>query len=87
MLSYAPGSRVVIRDEEWLIRRVDPSSDGGHLLSCDGVSELVRGGAGLLCFWPNLKIHETLVGGERGGTYRLTLGLVAPKRVIEGRKK
>jgi len=43
MLPYAPGARVVIRDEEWLVRRVDPSSDGGHLLSCDGVSELVRG--------------------------------------------
>jgi hypothetical protein len=42
-LPYAPGSRVVIRDEEWLVRRVDPSSDGGHLLNCDGVSELVRG--------------------------------------------
>ena len=39
----APGMRVVIRDEEWLIRRVDPSADGGHLLSCDGISELVRG--------------------------------------------
>lgn len=45
MLPYAPGARVVIRDEEWLVRRVDPSSDGGHLLSCDGVSELVRGRA------------------------------------------
>ena len=43
MLPYAPGARVVIRDEEWLVRRVDPSSDGGHLLTCDGVSELVRG--------------------------------------------
>lgn len=43
MLPYAPGARVVIRDEEWLVRRVDPSSDGGHLLACDGVSELVRG--------------------------------------------
>ena len=40
---YAPGARVVIRDEEWLVRRVDPSSDGGSLLSCDGISELVRG--------------------------------------------
>lgn len=40
---HAPGTRVVIRDEEWIIRRVDPSSDGGELLVCDGVSELVRG--------------------------------------------
>lgn len=39
----APGMRVVIRDEEWLIRRADPSRDGGYLISCDGISELVRG--------------------------------------------
>ncbi len=47
MLQFAPGSRVVIRDEEWLVRRIDPSSDGGHLLTCDGVSELVKGREGL----------------------------------------
>lgn len=40
---YAPGMRVVIRSEEWLIRRVDPSADGGYLLRCDGLSELVSG--------------------------------------------
>jgi SNF2 family DNA or RNA helicase len=43
----APGTRAVIRDEEWLIRRVDPSTDGGWLLSCDGVSDLVRGKSAL----------------------------------------
>ena len=42
MLPFAPGSRAVIRDEEWLIRRVDPSTDGGWLLTCDGISHLVR---------------------------------------------
>src|SRR5208282_2007063 len=36
-------SRVVIRDEEWLVRRVDPAADGGWLLSCDGVSDLTQG--------------------------------------------
>ena len=41
-VALAPGARVVIRDEEWLVRRVDRSSDGGHLLTCDGVSDLVR---------------------------------------------
>jgi superfamily II DNA or RNA helicase len=41
--TLAPGARVLIRDEEWLIRRVDPSADGGKLLTCDGVSQLVRG--------------------------------------------
>src|SRR5262245_31947473 len=47
MLPYAPGSRVVIRDEEWLVRRIDPTVDGGWLLSCDGASELVRGRSAL----------------------------------------
>lgn len=42
-LPLAPGARVVIRDEEWIVRRLDPSSDGGELLICDGISELVRG--------------------------------------------
>jgi len=43
----APGARIVVRDEEWLVRRVDPASDGGRLLTCDGVSDLVRGQASL----------------------------------------
>jgi superfamily II DNA or RNA helicase len=47
MQILAPGSRVVIRDEEWLVRRVDPSTDGGHLLTCDGISDLVRGQSAL----------------------------------------
>ena len=38
----APGARVVIRDAEWVIRRVDRCPDGGYQLVCDGVSELVR---------------------------------------------
>ncbi|WP_461534717.1 DEAD/DEAH box helicase [Spongorhabdus nitratireducens] len=41
--NYAPGARVEIRDAEWVIRRVDPSSDKGYQLTCDGISELVRG--------------------------------------------
>ncbi|WP_175770183.1 DEAD/DEAH box helicase [Burkholderia anthina] len=47
MLPFAPGSRAVIRDEEWLIRRVDPTTDGGSLLTCDGISALVRGQSAL----------------------------------------
>ena len=39
---YAPGARVEIRDAEWVIRRVDVSSDRGYQLTCDGISELVR---------------------------------------------
>jgi hypothetical protein len=47
MLTFASGARLRIRDEEWLVRRVDLSSDGGHLLSCEGVSDLVRGKSSL----------------------------------------
>lgn len=47
MIQFAPGARAVIRDEEWLIRRADPSTDGGSLLTCDGISELVRGQSAL----------------------------------------
>lgn len=39
----APGARVTIRDEDWIVRRVDLSDDGGHAMTCDGLSELVRG--------------------------------------------
>ena len=45
--NYAPGARVEIRDAEWVIRRVDPSSDKGAQLTCDGISELVRGKTGI----------------------------------------
>ena len=38
----APGARVLIRDTEWLVRRVDKSSFGEKALTCVGVSELVR---------------------------------------------
>ncbi len=39
---FAPGARVVVRDTEWLVRRVDKSSTGGKALTCVGLSELVR---------------------------------------------
>lgn len=42
-LHLSPGMRVQIRDAEWRVRRVDPSSDGGFHLVCDGLSEVVRG--------------------------------------------
>lgn len=40
---YAPGARLEIRDVEWRLKRVDYSSDGGYLLTCEGLSELVQG--------------------------------------------
>jgi len=47
LLPYAPGSRVEIRNEEWLVKRVDPAADGGYLLDCDGISNLVQGRSSL----------------------------------------
>ena len=44
--NYAPGMRIVIRDAEWIVRRADPSADGGYLIVCEGLSELVRGKEG-----------------------------------------
>jgi len=40
---YAPGQRVIIRDAEWVIRRVDLMADGGYQLTCDGMSNFVKG--------------------------------------------
>ncbi len=39
---FAPGSRIVVRDAEWLVRRVDRTSTGGQALSVVGISELVK---------------------------------------------
>jgi superfamily II DNA or RNA helicase len=39
--SIAPGSVVIVRDEEWLVTGVEHTADG-RLLSCQGLSELVR---------------------------------------------
>ena len=41
-IADAPGSRVLIRDAKWIIRRVNRCYDGGQQLVCDGVSELFR---------------------------------------------
>ncbi len=40
--NYAPGARVIIRDAEWLVRRVDRTSTGGQCFLVVGLSELVR---------------------------------------------
>ncbi|MDS4014172.1 MAG: DEAD/DEAH box helicase [Candidatus Accumulibacter sp.] len=37
-----PGARVLVRDEEWLVRNTDQCTAGGHQVRCIGVSELVR---------------------------------------------
>ena len=39
--SIAPGTLVIVRDEEWLVTGVEHTTDG-RLLRCQGLSELVR---------------------------------------------
>ena len=46
-VALTPGARIVVRDAEWVVRRVDMCSDGAQQLTCDGVSELVRSQEGV----------------------------------------
>ena len=41
-VTFAPGARVVIRDEEWLVKTTLPTSTGGVAVRVAGLSELVR---------------------------------------------
>jgi hypothetical protein len=47
MPDYAPGSRVLIRDEEWVVRDVAPCDHGGDQLECMGISETVLNREGI----------------------------------------
>ena len=42
-MQYTPGQRVIIRDAEWTIRKVELLSDDGYELVCDGFSNFVKG--------------------------------------------
>jgi len=39
---YPPGARVVVRDEEWIVKGNKPISTGGVALHVIGLSELVK---------------------------------------------
>lgn len=47
MPDFAPGARVLIRDEEWVVRDVSPCDQGGHQLECIGLSETVLNREGI----------------------------------------
>ena len=40
--SIAPGSRIIARDEEWLVRRIEKTSSGDDILAVVGLTELVK---------------------------------------------
>lgn len=42
MIDFAPGMRTVIRDEEWMIQKIETNSLGNKTLYCVGISPLVK---------------------------------------------
>ena len=42
MTEYAPGMRIIIRDEEWMIKKLEKNSLGNLALYCIGISSLVK---------------------------------------------
>lgn len=42
MIEYAPGMRLIIRDEEWMIKKIDTNEIGEKALNCIGISSLVK---------------------------------------------
>lgn len=42
-MDFTPGQRVIIRDIEWVIRRIDILADDGYELVCSGISNFVKG--------------------------------------------
>lgn len=42
MSDYAPGMRTVIRDEEWMVRKIEINNLGNKALHCVGISPLVK---------------------------------------------
>ena len=40
--AIAPGARILVRDAEWLVRKVDYASQGGQAIDVIGITELVK---------------------------------------------
>ncbi len=45
--NIAPGARVVIRDAEWIVQKTECTSNDDWEITCEGVSELVKGKTGI----------------------------------------
>jgi superfamily II DNA or RNA helicase len=41
-IDYAPGMRLIIRDEEWMVKKVETNALGVKTLHCTGISPLVK---------------------------------------------
>jgi hypothetical protein len=72
--TFAPGSRLLIRDEEWLVKNSLPASTGGSAVRVTGLSELVRNQEAL--FLSNiddireLKPEDTVLVADDSPQYR-----------------
>ena len=42
MVDYAPGMRTIIRDEEWMVKKIEKNNMGNQALYCVGISPLVK---------------------------------------------
>ena len=42
MTEFAPGMRTIIRDEEWMVKKIETNSLGNKALHCVGISPLVK---------------------------------------------
>ena len=42
MVDYAPGMRTIIRDEEWMVKKIEKNNLGNQALHCIGISPLVK---------------------------------------------
>ncbi len=42
-MKFTPGQRVIIRDAQWTIRKVEILADDGYELTCDGFSSFIKG--------------------------------------------
>ena len=42
MFDYAPGMRTIIRDEEWMVKKIEKNNLGNQALYCIGISPLVK---------------------------------------------
>lgn len=42
MNEFAPGMRTIIRDEEWIVKKIETNSLGNRALYCIGISQLVK---------------------------------------------
>jgi SNF2 family DNA or RNA helicase len=42
LIDFAPGMRILVRDEEWMVRKIETNSLGKKTLHCVGISSLVK---------------------------------------------